>query len=116
VNVDLDRAIARLLTAGTYLGVALLAVGVLGMITAGTSPFDTTFPGFDATRLPSDLTALRPAGFLWSGLLVIIATPVIRVAAALVAFLRAGDRRMALISAGILAVIALGVVLGVGEG
>jgi hypothetical protein len=34
----------------------------------------------------------------------------------LAAFLRAGDRRMALISAGILAVIALGVVLGVGEG
>jgi uncharacterized membrane protein len=114
--VDLDRAIARLLTAGTYLGVAFLAVGVIGMVAAGTSPFDTTFPGFDATALPGDLVALRPAGFLWLGLLVIIATPLVRVTAALAAFLRAGDRRMALISAGILAVIALGVVLGVGEG
>jgi uncharacterized membrane protein len=114
--VDLDRAIARLLTFGTYVGVALLAVGVLGMVASGIEPMDPAYPTFEATAVPADILALRPVGFLWLGLIVVIATPLARVVAALVGYLRAGDRRMAAISVAILAVIALAVVLGVWEG
>lgn len=112
----MDRAIAHLLTVGTYLGVALLAVGVLGMLASGISPSDPAFPRFELAAIPAELAALRPAGFLWLGLIVVIATPLARVAAALVGYVRLGDRRMAAISAAILAVIALAVVIGVGEG
>jgi uncharacterized membrane protein len=108
---DLDRTIARLLTGGTYLSVGLLAVGVVLMATTGTSPLAPS-PTLDIARIPSEIAALQPAGFLWLGLMVAIATPLARVAAAVVGYLRGGERRMALIGTAILVVVAVGVVLG----
>jgi uncharacterized membrane protein len=109
---ELDLTIARLLTIGTYASIALLAGGVAAMIATGRSPLDVA-PGFDAGRIPTDLLALRPEGFLWLGSLVVIATPSARVAASLVGFARRSERGMAVISALILAVIAVSVVLAI---
>jgi uncharacterized membrane protein len=112
--MDMDRTIARLITTGTLLGVTALSIGVLGMIRLGISPTELSVPSLDIAALPAGLWALQPVAFLWLGLIIVIATPVVRVAAALVAFARTGHPRMVLISAGILVVIAAGVVLGVG--
>ncbi len=60
-------------------------------------------------RTLADLGALWPVGVLWVGLLVVIATPIIRVAAAAVSFARGGEWRMVLIALAILVVIATGV-------
>lgn len=109
---ELDLAIARLLTVGTYVSIALLAVGAAAMVAAGTSPLDAA-PGFVIGRIPADLAALRPEGFLWLGLVVVIATPSARVAASLVGYIRGGDRIMAVVSVLILGVIALSVILAV---
>jgi uncharacterized membrane protein len=109
---DLDRRIARLLMIGTYLSVGLLAIGVLLMAVRGVSPLDPS-PAFVLDRVPSDIVALRPEGFLWLGLLVALATPLARVAASLLGYLAGGERRMAAISIGILVVVAVGVVVGV---
>jgi uncharacterized membrane protein len=109
----LEAAIARLLTVGTYASVALLAAGVVAMALAGRSPRDPS-PALDPTRLPSDLTALRPEGFLWVGLILVIATPTARVAASLVGYLARHERAMAAVSAAILGIIALSVILGYG--
>ncbi|HEY6057937.1 MAG TPA: DUF1634 domain-containing protein [Candidatus Limnocylindrales bacterium] len=108
---DLDRTVARLLTLGTYASVALLGVGVVAMIAAGQSPLDSAFPTLDLGRLPSELGGLRPTGFLWLGLLVVVATPASRVLASLVGYLRRGDRAMAGIAFAILAVIAVTVLV-----
>ncbi|HKG57567.1 MAG TPA: DUF1634 domain-containing protein [Candidatus Limnocylindrales bacterium] len=110
---DLDLPIARLLTLGTYLSVALLVAGVAAMAATGQSPLDTD-AGFDAARIPADIAALRPEGFLWLGLVVVIATPSARVAASLVGYLRRADRVMAVVSILILCVIALSVALAIG--
>ncbi len=112
---ELDLAIARLLTVGTYLSIALLALGVAAMVVTGTSPLDTA-PGFDIGRMPADLVALRPEGFVWLGLVVVIATPSARVAASLVGYLRGGDRIMAAVAVLILGVIALSVILAIATG
>jgi uncharacterized membrane protein len=112
VTSDLDRTIARLLTAGTFLSVGLLAIGVVLMATTGTSPLAPS-PPFDISRIPAQIAALEPAGFLWLGLIVAIATPLARVAAAVVGYLRGGERRMALVGIAILLVVAVGVVIGV---
>ena len=106
----LDRTIARLLTAGTYLSVALLATGVVLMAVAGISP-RAGGPAFDPSRLAGDLVALRPEGFLWLGLVAAIATPSARVAASLLGYLRRGERTMAAVSLLILGVIALSLLL-----
>jgi len=104
----LEHSIARLLGVGTYISIGLLAVGVVLMAGHGIGPLSGG-PPFDLTRLGPDLIALRPAGFLWLGLLAVVATPAARVAASLVGYARRGERAMAAIAVLILLVIATSV-------
>ena len=104
-----ERQIGRLIVRITYLAVALLAVGVASMVATGISPLDAA-PALDAAGLIAAIGELRPEGLLWLGLMAVIATPIIRVLAAAVAYARGGEWRMVAISIAILAVIATGVV------
>jgi uncharacterized membrane protein len=94
---------------GIYLALVLVAAGVLLMAATGVLPTDPA--ALDLGRLPADLVP-QPAGFLWTGILIVLATPLTRVLVALRGYLRAGEREMALVSVTILAVISLGVALG----
>ena len=107
---DLERSIARILTIGTYASIGLIAVGVVLMLLDGIGPLSDG-PAFDATRLVPDLTALRPAGFLWLGLIAAVATPAARVLASLIGYARRGEREMSIVASLILVVIALSVAL-----
>lgn len=103
-----ERLIGRLLTGITYASVALLVVGVALLIVAGISPVSGG-PRMDPGRLVSDLVGLKPAGFLWLGLLAVIAAPVSRVTVALVAYVRDEDWLMVGVSTAILLVIAIAI-------
>ena len=109
----LERSIARLLAAATYGSVALLVVGTALMLASGVPMFGGG-PRFDVRQVGDDLVHLRAAGFLWLGLVAVVATPAVRVAASLVGYLRRGERLMALVAVLILAVIALSVTLAIG--
>ncbi len=109
----LEVGIARLLTAGTYLAVTLLAVGVVVLLAAGRSPLDGG-PALSFGTLLANLAAGRPEGFLHLGLIAVIATPAARVAASLVGYALSGERAMAAVAAAILGVIALSIGLGIG--
>ena len=103
-----ERSIGRLLVAITYVAVAFLLVGVVAMIAAGISPLAAP-PSVDLTGIVSAALAIEPVGLLWLGLIVVIATPIVRVIAAAVAYARGGETRMLGISIAILAVIAIGI-------
>ncbi|MEO7663923.1 MAG: DUF1634 domain-containing protein, partial [Candidatus Limnocylindrales bacterium] len=103
---SLESRIGQLLAIGTYASVALIAVGVVLMAADGISPLATA-PPFEPGRIPADLVAMRPAGWLWLGLLLVLATPSARVVASLVGYWRGGERTMALVSGMILGVITL---------
>jgi uncharacterized membrane protein len=103
-----ERLIGRLLTGVTYLSVALLLVGVVLLVGAGISP-TSGGPGMDPARLIPDLIGLKPAGFLWLGLLAVIAAPITRVSVALVSYARDDDWLMVGVSSAILLVIAIAV-------
>jgi uncharacterized membrane protein len=107
-----ERRLGRLLITVTYVAVVLLLIGVVLMLAAGTSPLSGG-PGLEPDRLVADVLALAPAGFLWLGLLAVIATPVSRVIGAATGFVRGGEPLMAAISLAILAVIALGVLAAI---
>jgi uncharacterized membrane protein len=109
----IDLTVARLLTVGTYLSVALLAGGVLLMAALGRSPLDTPAHDFDPGALLGDLLAGRPDGLLWLGLVILLGTPSARVVASIAGYLRSGERAMAGVGLAILAVVASGVVVGV---
>jgi uncharacterized membrane protein len=106
---DVEHVIARLLLGGTVAGIVLLAIGVALMALNGISPVAETFPAFDPRTLLADLAALTPEGFLWAGIVVLIATPIARVAGELVTYTVRGDRILALVALAILGVIALSV-------
>jgi uncharacterized membrane protein len=113
--IRLERSISRLLTGGTYLAIALLAIGFGLMLVNGISPLDPA-PPFDVRQIPADILALRPTGFLSLGLIVVVATPSSRVIAALVGYARTGERQMVMVASAILVVIAISVLLANGLG
>ena len=110
-SARVDRSIARVLRAGTLVSIGLLAIGVALLAIAGGSPVERTLPGLDPARIPADILAMRPEGFLWLGLLATLATPLMRVVASVVGFLGAGERRMAGLGVAVLVVITLAVIV-----
>jgi uncharacterized membrane protein len=105
-----ELRIARILVLGTRTAVAVLAIGVGLFFATGRSPLETGWPILDIARLPADLVALRPEAFLWIGLLLVLATPLLRVMASTLGFVATGERRMAALGAAVLVVLALAVV------
>ncbi len=113
----IEAVIARLLVVGTYLAMAFILVGVLGMLAGSIDPMDHgTPPLFDLTRIPDDVIALRPAGFLWLGIVTVIALPIGRVVVAGVGFLATQDRRLALVSLAVLLVVTVSILAALGLG
>ena len=101
--------IPRVLLGGLVTAVVLLLAGVvLTVARPGLVPVhDASIAG-----IPGAIRALQPGGFFDLGLLVLLATPVVRVMALLISF---GRRRMWLFSAFcliVLAALAVSVVLG----
>ena len=103
-----ERRIGRLLIAITYASVALLAIGVGLLLASETSP-TAGGPGLNLTSLGADLLAGAPAGFLWLGLVAVIAAPISRVVVAAIAYARERDWSMVGIALAVLAIIAIGV-------
>ena len=110
-----ERAIGRLLIGLTYVSTGVLLVGVLLMLASGISPLSGG-PRLDLASLPIDLATLTPAGFLWLGLLAVIATPISRVVAAAIAFARAGERGMVGVAVAILVVVGIAIASAVVSG
>jgi uncharacterized membrane protein len=111
---DLDRTIGRLLTIGTNVAVLLLAIGCVLLFVYRLNPL-AGGPPLEPGLIVDDITHLQPAGFMWLGLLVLLATPVMRVVVSLGGFIRRGERTMSIVAALILVVLALSVVLGRAE-
>ena len=109
---SLELALSHVLQLGTYVSVALIAAGSVLLLASGGSPI-AGGPPLDLSRVAGDLIALRPAGFLWLGILGVLATPALRVGRALLGFARREEQRMVAVSGLVLGVIAVGVIVGV---
>jgi uncharacterized membrane protein len=102
----LESTISRLLVAGTYLAMGLVLVGVLLMLAAGIDPLaHGGVPPFELSTIPAEIAAGNPLGFLWLGLVAVLALPLGRVTVAGVGFLAAHDVRLALVSLAVLLVV-----------
>jgi uncharacterized membrane protein len=109
VRHEAERRIGRILIAMTYVSVVLLLIGVVLLLAAEVSPL-AGGPALDLGSLGAEVLAFGPAGFLWLGLIAVIATPIARVVAAAVAYGQAGDWAMVAMAVGILGIIAVGVI------
>ena len=107
-----ELGIARILVVGTRLAITVMAVGVVLLFASGRPPLDSSWPRLDLAHLPADLLALRPEAFLWSGLLVVLATPLVRVGASTIGFALTHEGRMVALGAAVLVILALAVLSG----
>jgi uncharacterized membrane protein len=106
----MEAAVARLLVVGTWLAMGLVLAGVVLMLASGVDPLDHgAIPPFRPAAIPGELLTLDPAGFLWTGVVLIIALPIGRVVVSGLGFLAARDLRMAAISIAVLVVVLVSV-------
>jgi Predicted membrane protein len=102
--------VSLVLTVGVGVSAALIGVGLLSALSMGWegSPIGAS-PGHTAPTsfgdLPARLAVLEPLAIAQLGLLVLLATPVVRVAASVVAFASEGDRLYTAITAIVLAIL-----------
>jgi uncharacterized membrane protein len=113
----LETLAARLLTWGTRLAMLSILVGVVLMAADGIEPLGPgAFPAYSILAVPGQLAALRPEGFVWAGLTLLVALPLGRVIVSGAGFFGAGDRRLALVSVLVLLVITASVTAALGMG
>jgi uncharacterized membrane protein len=104
MKIRLDHTAAWLLLAGLVLAVLLMLTGAV-LAAAGTGapvPHESSI-----SDLPRALAGLEPAGFFDLGLLVLLVTPVVRVVAYLIGFVRSRAWLFSGISVIVLVILAL---------
>lgn len=111
----LEALIGRLLVAGTWTAMGLILVGAVLMLATGIDPMAAgAFPPFDASQIPAQILALEPAGFLWAGIVLVIALPIGRVIVAGIGYVAARDGRLALVSLLVLLVVLASIATAIG--
>jgi uncharacterized membrane protein len=107
----IETLVARILVAGTYVAVGLILVGVLLMLASGIDPLTPgAFPPFDLASIPSEIQAGNPTGFIWAGIVLVMALPIGRVVVSGAGFYAAGARRLALVSVLVVLVVTLSII------
>ena len=108
---ELNEVVHKMLMAGLTISTVLI---VAGLILSGISrqPVPTSASGF--RQALQDLKSGSPAGLLNMGILILIATPIIRVFGSLAEFIYRRDWRYAAITALVLLVLAVSLAIGKG--
>jgi uncharacterized membrane protein len=108
---DLNAVVHGVLIIGLIISTALMLVGV-GLALFSQRDLPTAVP--EIGDVINRVLALRPSGFLALGLLVLIATPILRVIGSIGAFVYERDWRFAGVTTLVLGVLIVSLVLGRG--
>lgn len=108
---DIDHLVHQVLMAGLIISAVFMVTGLILDFTLQREP-PTTIPSLG--EILARIRQLRPSGFLAMGLLVLIATPIVRVLGSVLAFVYEQDWRFVAITVTVLIVVSLGVVFGKG--
>jgi uncharacterized membrane protein len=108
---DLNAVVHGMLIIGLVISTALMLIGI-GLDLLYQRGLPTTVP--DIGEVVSQVLALRPSGFLALGLLVLIATPILRVIGSIGAFVYERDWRFVGVTTLVLLVVLVSLVLGHG--
>jgi uncharacterized membrane protein len=104
------RTVVAVLRGGLALGTLLIVAGLVMALVRERLRAHS----LGLTELPSALGAGRPSAVLLLGVLVLAVTPLLRVLALVIGFVRERDRRFAAVAAGVACLLLVGIVLGRG--
>lgn len=102
--------IAATLRWGSYLSAALMAVGLAWVLSTPDVPLQVG-PGIPLRLLAGQLLAGNPYAVMQAGVLLLLLTPLLRIAVAAVSFWMERERLYTLVSLAVLAIILLGLLL-----
>jgi len=105
----MERLLHWMLLIGITISTFLLLSGLILAVFTG-QPIPSEVPAFD--QIIPELLAYRPIGFLTVGILVLIATPILRVFGSVLAFVYERDWRYAGITFIVLLIVILSIFLG----
>jgi uncharacterized membrane protein YfcA/uncharacterized membrane protein len=110
----MTKSIGWILQIGVMLSAATILLGIVLLPTrpGGLSPERVLAFPQTLSLLASELLVLRPQAVITLGLLLLIATPVVRVAVSIVAFALEGDRRYVVITSIVLLILLFSLFLG----
>ncbi|GAC41183.1 DUF1634 domain-containing protein [Paenibacillus popilliae] len=109
---DVELTVSRLLRIGVVVAGLFIAFGLLLFLATGESGYpDASFPTTVA-EVAAGVAGFNAYAFISLGLLLLILTPVFRVAVSILVFLKEGDRVYAGITALVLAILLISFVLG----
>ena len=108
---DLNEVVHSVLILGLAISTVLMLAGV-GLALFEQRDLPAAVP--DIGEVFSRVLALRPSGFLALGLLVLIATPILRVVGSIGAFMYERDWRFAAVTSLVLGILVASLVLGRG--
>jgi uncharacterized membrane protein len=115
---DINAVIGWILQGGVLISAGVICTG-LALWFVHPEPLSNqqilTFP-HTLSEVKDGLLTLHPQAFITLGLLLLIATPVIRVTASIFAFAKEDDRRYVVITTVVLAILLISFLLGKGAG
>ncbi len=108
--VRFRAVVSGVLIAGVVTSAVLMTIGFAASLVVGWEGSlrglpPTILPASDFSAIGTGLRELRPIAFAQAGLLVLVATPVVRVMASVVAFALERDRLYAAITLAVLAIL-----------
>jgi uncharacterized membrane protein len=114
---SVEKAVSLVLRTGVILSAAVICLGLALLLAKGSianqARIDAAIPyPRDLRALLAGLLTLDPASVIVLGLLALIATPFTRVAVSIVAFALERDWRYVLVTVAVLAILIMGIVLG----
>jgi uncharacterized membrane protein len=113
-NAGLTIVISRVLQAGVILSSVVIGSGViLSFLHPNSQQINTQLPS-NLIQMMSGLLILQPQAVIFLGLLILIATPVIRVAISIIAFAVEHDSAFVVISCIVMMILLVSFMLGKG--
>lgn len=111
-TLETEELISWSLRIGVYLAGTIIVLGLVLLFLTGRSGYPAgTFPSTVREALSGSLS-LKPAAIISLGLMLLILTPVFRVAASIILFLREKDYLYSLITVVVLAILLVGLFFG----
>ncbi|MGI9862364.1 DUF1634 domain-containing protein [Moorella naiadis] len=113
--VVVEDFISRSLRWGVIISSLVIAAGVILYVITGSSGYPGDIFPASIPQVLAGLADLKPYAIIDLGLLLLIATPIFRVAASIIAFIVDRDRPYVLITSYVLAMLILSLLLGKAE-
>ncbi len=104
-----ERAISAVLRYGSLISTLVMAAGIVLMLVEGASAPPASPHGIHFSLLIPALVRLQPRAVVELGVLLLLFTPIFRIAIAALSFALEGDYKYLLISLGVLAIVLLSI-------